>query len=61
MWRAIPGKGYLEYVPPITMTAKMLSEFGVLGFNENSLADELVVYVNLNPRPKWIKGLVESA
>ncbi len=55
VWRAIPGKGYLEYVPPITMTAKMLSEFGVLGFNENSLADELVVYIKLNPRPKWIK------
>ena len=55
VWRAIPGKGYLEYVPPITMTAKMLSEFGVLGFNENSIADELVVYVNRNPRPKWIK------
>ncbi len=55
VWRAIPGKGYLEYVPPITMTAKMLSEFGVLGFNTDSLADELVVYVNLNPRPKWIK------
>lgn len=56
VWRAIPGKGYLEYVPPMTMTAKMLSEFGVLGINENSLADELVVYVNLNPRPKWIKA-----
>lgn len=55
VWRAIPGKGYLEYVPPITMTAKMLSEFGVLGFNEHSLADELVVYVNRNPRPKWLK------
>lgn len=55
VWRAIPGKGYLEYVPPITLTAKMLSEFGVLGFNENSLADELVIYVNRNPRPKWLK------
>lgn len=55
VWRAIPGKGYLEYVPPITMTAKMLSEFGILGYNKNSLADELVVYVNRSPRPKWIK------
>ena len=55
VWRAIPGRGYLEYVPPITMTAKMLSEFGVLGYDKNSLADELVVYVNRNPRPKWIK------
>ena len=53
-WRAIPGKGYLEYVPPITLTAKMLSEFGVLGSNGDSLADELVVYVNRNPRPKWL-------
>ena len=37
------------------MTAKMLSEFGVLGLNKDSIADELVVYVNRNPRPKWIK------
>jgi hypothetical protein len=53
-WRVIPGKGYLEYVPP-TLTAKMLSEFGALGFRKDTVMDELIVYVNRNPRPVWLK------
>jgi hypothetical protein len=54
-WRKVPGRGYLEHIPP-TLTAKMLSEFGTLGFSENvSEADELVVYVNRNPRPTWLE------
>ncbi len=54
-WRAIPGKGYLEHIPPM-LTAKMLSELGVLGFNGDAQeADELVVYVSRNPRPTWLK------
>ena len=54
-WRAIPGRGYLEHIPA-TLTAKMLSELGVLGFDDNGLeADELVVYLRRDPRPTWIE------
>ena len=53
-WRAIPGRGYMEHIPR-TLTAKMLSELGVLGFNEDGLeADELVVYLRRDPRPTWL-------
>ena len=54
VWRKIPGRGDGEYTPPITLTAKMLSEFGVLHFTDNSLNDELVVRIGNNPRPKWL-------
>ena len=54
-WRAIPGRGYLEHIPR-TLTAKMLSELGVLGFDGDSLeADELVVYLRRDARPTWLK------
>ena len=54
-WRAIPGRGYMEHIPR-TLTAKMLSELGVLGFNEEGLeADELVVYLRRDPRPTWLE------
>ena len=54
-WRAIPGRGYLEHIPR-TLTAKMLSELGVLGFDGDSLeADELVVYLRSDARPTWIE------
>ena len=54
-WRAIPGRGYLEHIPR-TLTAKMLSELGVLGFNEDELeADEIVVYLRRDARPTWIE------
>ena len=54
-WRAIPGRGYLEHIPR-TLTAKMLSELGVLGFNKDGLeGDELVVYLRRDARPTWIE------
>ena len=54
-WRAIPGRGYLEHIPS-TLTAKMLSELGVLGRNGNGLAaDEVVVYLRRDPRPTWLE------
>ncbi len=52
-WRKIPGRGEGEYTPPITLTAKMLSEFGALNFKDDSLNDELIVRVSRAPRPKW--------
>ncbi len=51
-WRAIPGKGYLEYVPPMTLTEKMLSQLGTLGAAKGNLDDRITVYVNNPPRPK---------
>ena len=54
-WRAIPGRGYLEHIPR-TLTAKMLSELGVLGFNKDGLgADEVVLYLRRDARPTWIE------
>lgn len=54
-WRAIPGRGYLEHIPQ-TLTAKMLSELGVLGFNEDGLeADEVVIYLRRDARPAWLE------
>ncbi len=54
-WRAIPGRGYLEHIPS-TLTAKMLSELGVLGFDGEDLeADEVVVYIRRDPRPTWLE------
>ena len=54
VWRKIPSRAQEEYTPPITLTAKMLSEFGVLNFKDNSLDDELVVRVPRAPRPTWL-------
>lgn len=51
-WRAIPGKGYLEYVPRMTLTQKMLSKLGTLGVDEGLMGDKITVYVNNPPRPK---------
>ncbi len=54
-WRQIPGRGYMEHIPR-TLTAKMLSELGVLGFDEDGLeADEVVVYLRRDPRPTWLE------
>lgn len=53
-WRAIPGKGYLEYVPPITLTMKMLSRLGTLSIDGSDAGDKIIVYVNNPPRPKQI-------
>lgn len=54
-WRAIPGKGYLEYVPKITLTMKMLSKLGTLSVDGSDGSDKIIVYVNNPPRPKEIK------
>lgn len=54
-WQAIPGKGYLEYVPQITLTNKMLSRLGTLSIDGSDVGDKIIVYVNNPPRPKQIK------
>ena len=54
-WRAIPGKGYLEYVPRITLTMKMLSKLGTLSIDGSDVGDKIIVYVNNPPRPKQLK------
>ena len=53
-WRAIPGKGYLEYIPPITLTEKMVSKLGTLTYDKDTLDDKITVYVNNPPRPKQV-------
>ncbi len=53
-WRAIPGKGYLEYVPPLTLTVKMLSKLGILSVDGGTVGDKITVYVNNPPRPKQL-------
>lgn len=53
-WRAIPGKGYLEYIPHITLTAKMLSKLGTLTIDGGTLGDKITVFVNNPPRPKQL-------
>ena len=53
-WRAIPGKGFLEYVPPLTLTEKMLSKLGTLGIDGGTVGDKIIVYVNNPPRPKHL-------
>ena len=53
-WRAIPGRGYLEYIPPITLTEKMLSKLGTLSIDKETLGDRITVYVNNPPRPKQV-------
>ncbi len=53
-WRAIPGKGYLEYVPPLTLTVKMLSKLGILSIDGSTVGDKITVYVNNPPRPKQL-------
>lgn len=53
-WRAIPGKGFLEYVPPLTLTVKMLSKLGTLSVDGGTVGDKITVYVNNPPRPKQL-------
>ncbi len=53
-WRAIPGRGYLEYVPPLTLTVKLFSKLGTLGFGNGRVDDKITVYVNNPPRPKQL-------
>ncbi len=54
-WRTIPGKGYLEYVPRITQTVKMLSKLGTLSIDGNThVSDTINVHINNPPRPKQL-------
>ena len=54
-WRAIPGKGYLEYVPTITQTVKMLSKLGTLSIDGTThVSDTISVHINNPPRPKHL-------
>ncbi len=51
-WRAIPGRGYFEYVPPLTLTVKLFSKLGTLRFEDGQMDDNITVYINNPPRPK---------
>ncbi|MCY4402394.1 MAG: VWA domain-containing protein [Candidatus Poribacteria bacterium] len=53
-WRAIPGKGFMEYIPPITLTEKMLSKLGTLSKDGGNVGDTITVHVNNPPRPKQL-------
>ena len=53
-WRAIPGRGYLEYIPPLTLTVKLFSKLGTLNLENGQMDDIITVYINNPPRPKQI-------
>ena len=53
-WRAIPGRGYLEYVPPLTLTVKLFSKLGTLNLEKGQMDDKITVYINNPPRPKQL-------
>ena len=53
-WRAIPGRGELEYVPPLTLTVKLFSKLGTLRLEGERLDDKITVYINNPPRPKQL-------
>ena len=53
-WRAIPGKGHAEYVPPLTLTVKLFSKLGTLGFENGQIDDKITIYINNPPRPKHL-------
>lgn len=53
-WRAIPGRGYLEYVPPLTLTVKLFSKLGILNLENGQMDDKITVYINNPPRPKQL-------
>ena len=53
-WRAIPGRGYLEYVPPLTLTVKLFSKLGTLKLEDGRIDDKIAVYINNPPRPKQL-------
>ena len=53
-WRAIPGRGYLEYVPPLTLTMKLFSKLGTLAFENGRVDDKITVYINNPPRPRQL-------
>ena len=51
-WRAIPGRGYLEYIPTLTLTVKLFSKLGTLKLESERIDDKITVYINNPPRPK---------
>ncbi len=51
-WRAIPGRGYLEYIPPLTLTVKLFSKLGTLKLESERIDDKITVYINNPPRPR---------
>lgn len=51
-WRAIPGRGYLEYIPPLTLTVKLFSKLGTLKLESERIDDKITIYINNPPRPK---------
>ena len=53
-WRAIPGRGYLEYIPPLTLTVKLFSKLGTLNLENGQMDDIITVYINNPPRPKQL-------
>lgn len=53
-WRAIPGRGYLEYIPPLTLTVKLFSKLGTLNLENEQMDDTITVYINNPPRPKQL-------
>ena len=53
-WRAIPGRGYLEYIPPLTLTVKLFSKLGTLNLEDGQMDDKITVYINNPPRPKQL-------
>ena len=53
-WRAIPGRGYFEYVPPLALTVKLFSKLGTLRFEDGQMDDNITVYINNPPRPKQL-------
>lgn len=53
-WRAIPGRGYLEYIPPLTLTVKLFSKLGTLRLENGKIDDQITVYINNPPRPKQL-------
>ena len=53
-WRAIPGRGKLEYVPPLTLTVKLFSKLGTLRLEGERIDDKITVYINNPPRPKQL-------
>ena len=53
-WRAIPGRGYLEYIPPLTLTVKLFSKLGTLKLESERIDDKITVYINNPPRPEQL-------
>ena len=53
-WRAIPGRGYLEYIPPLTLTVKLFSKLGTLNLENGQMDDKITIYINNPPRPKQL-------